>query len=117
MLAMKEQYPTLRNGRPLRDKDMADIASIRRLAPNDRLRRPEPARLWTDHRQTGLLNRLAPHDGAHPHRVFRLERGLRDPLAIRSRREAFAERSHSASTAITVFDCDQASPETRTRRP
>lgn len=33
MLAMKEQYPTLRNGRPLRDKDIADIAILRRLRP------------------------------------------------------------------------------------
>jgi hypothetical protein len=31
MLAMKEQFPTLRNGRPLRDKDVADIAIMRGL--------------------------------------------------------------------------------------
>jgi hypothetical protein len=31
MLAMKEQFPTLRNGRPLRDKDDADIAILRGL--------------------------------------------------------------------------------------
>jgi lincosamide nucleotidyltransferase A/C/D/E len=31
MLAMKEQYPTLRNGRPLRDKDISDIAVLRGL--------------------------------------------------------------------------------------
>ena len=31
MLAMKEQFPTLRNGRPWRDKDIADIAVLRRL--------------------------------------------------------------------------------------
>jgi hypothetical protein len=29
MLAMKEQYPHLRNGRPWRDKDIADIAVLR----------------------------------------------------------------------------------------
>ena len=39
MLAMKEQYPTLRNGRPLRDKDMADIALLRTLRPE----RPTPS--------------------------------------------------------------------------
>lgn len=31
MLAMKEQFPTLRNGRPWRDKDIGDIAMLRRL--------------------------------------------------------------------------------------
>jgi hypothetical protein len=32
MLAMKEQFPTLRNGRPWRDKDIGDIAVLRRLS-------------------------------------------------------------------------------------
>lgn len=31
MLAMKEQFPTLRNGRPWRDKDVGDIAVLRAL--------------------------------------------------------------------------------------
>ncbi|MFI7081166.1 nucleotidyltransferase domain-containing protein [Micromonospora sp. NPDC049903] len=31
MLAMKEQYPNLRNGRPWRQKDVADIGVLRRL--------------------------------------------------------------------------------------
>jgi lincosamide nucleotidyltransferase A/C/D/E len=31
MLAMKEQYPTLRNGRPWRDKDRQDIERLRAL--------------------------------------------------------------------------------------
>ena len=31
MLAMKEQFPQLRNGRPWREKDIADIAILRRL--------------------------------------------------------------------------------------
>jgi hypothetical protein len=31
MLAMKEQFPRLRNGRPWRPKDIADIAVLRRL--------------------------------------------------------------------------------------
>ena len=31
MLAMKEQFPTLRNGRPWRDKDIRDIAVLREL--------------------------------------------------------------------------------------
>jgi len=31
MLAMKEQFPTLRNGRPWRDKDIRDIAVLRKL--------------------------------------------------------------------------------------
>ena len=58
MLAMKEQYPTLRNGRPLRDKDIADIALLRRLRPQRTVSRPPgPARLWTDHRQGRSLRR------------------------------------------------------------
>jgi aminoglycoside-2''-adenylyltransferase len=36
MLAMKEQYPHLRNGRPWRQKDIADIAILRRLAAEER---------------------------------------------------------------------------------
>jgi hypothetical protein len=32
MLAMKEQYPRLRNGRPWRQKDIGDIKVLRRLA-------------------------------------------------------------------------------------
>jgi len=31
MLAMKEQFPSLRNGRPLRDKDVRDIKLLRKL--------------------------------------------------------------------------------------
>lgn len=31
MLAMKEQFPTLRNGRPWRDKDVEDMAILRSL--------------------------------------------------------------------------------------
>ena len=31
MLAMKQQYPTLRNGKPLRDKDVRDIAILSEL--------------------------------------------------------------------------------------
>jgi len=31
MLAMKEQFPTLHNGRPWRDKDRQDIATLRTL--------------------------------------------------------------------------------------
>ena len=31
MLAMKEQFPTLRNGRPWRSKDISDIATLRAL--------------------------------------------------------------------------------------
>lgn len=31
MLAMKEQYATLRNGRPLRDKDVRDLVALRQL--------------------------------------------------------------------------------------
>ena len=36
MLAMKEQFPHLRNGRPWRQKDIADIEMIRGLASGDR---------------------------------------------------------------------------------
>jgi hypothetical protein len=32
MLAMKEQYPHLRNGGPWRQKDIVDIKVLRRLA-------------------------------------------------------------------------------------
>ena len=32
MLAMKEQFPTLRNGRPWREKDISDIEILRRLS-------------------------------------------------------------------------------------
>jgi hypothetical protein len=32
MLAMKEQFPRLRNGRPWRQKDIDDIKTLRRLA-------------------------------------------------------------------------------------
>jgi hypothetical protein len=32
MLAMKEQFPTLHNGRPWREKDISDIAILRRLS-------------------------------------------------------------------------------------
>jgi aminoglycoside-2''-adenylyltransferase len=32
MLAMKEQFPQLRNGRPWRQKDLGDIETLRRLA-------------------------------------------------------------------------------------
>ena len=32
MLAMKEQFPHLRNGRPWRQKDIDDIKTLRRLA-------------------------------------------------------------------------------------
>lgn len=39
MLAMKVQFPTLRNGRPWRDKDIEDIATLRELlAPISELR-------------------------------------------------------------------------------
>jgi hypothetical protein len=31
MLAMKEQYPRLRNGRPWREKDVRDMAVLREL--------------------------------------------------------------------------------------
>ena len=36
MLAMKEQFPTLRNGRPWRDKDIEDIAVLRSLLTTPR---------------------------------------------------------------------------------
>ena len=32
MLAMKEQFPSLRNGRPWRAKDIDDLAALRALA-------------------------------------------------------------------------------------
>jgi hypothetical protein len=32
MLAMKEQFPRLRNGRPWRQKDITDMEILRRLA-------------------------------------------------------------------------------------
>ena len=35
MLAMKEQYPQLRNGRPWRPKDIADIRMLRALVAGD----------------------------------------------------------------------------------
>jgi aminoglycoside-2''-adenylyltransferase len=35
MLAMKEQFPTLRNGRPWREKDIRDIRILRTLAAQD----------------------------------------------------------------------------------
>jgi hypothetical protein len=35
MLAMKEQFPRLRNGRPWRQKDIGDIAILRRLAAGE----------------------------------------------------------------------------------
>ncbi|ETK30957.1 hypothetical protein MPTA5024_37490 [Microbispora sp. ATCC PTA-5024] len=37
MLAMKEQFPHLRNGRPRRQKDIADIEILRGLAGSRRL--------------------------------------------------------------------------------
>jgi Aminoglycoside-2''-adenylyltransferase len=36
MLAMKEQFPRLRNGRPWREKDIGDIEILRRLAAEER---------------------------------------------------------------------------------
>jgi len=36
MLAMKEQFPRLRNGRPWRQKDIADIGILRKLASGER---------------------------------------------------------------------------------
>ena len=36
MLAMKEQFPCLRNGRPWRQKDIADIGILRKLASGER---------------------------------------------------------------------------------
>lgn len=44
MLAMKEQYPNLRRGGPWRPKDIADIATLRKLA----LTRPPETRLPAD---------------------------------------------------------------------
>ena len=35
MLAMKEQFPHLRNGRPWRQKDIADIEILRELASGE----------------------------------------------------------------------------------
>jgi hypothetical protein len=35
MLAMKEQFPHLRNGRPWRQKDIGDIEILRRLAAEE----------------------------------------------------------------------------------
>jgi hypothetical protein len=35
MLAMKEQFPYLRNGRPWRHKDIADIEILRALASGE----------------------------------------------------------------------------------
>lgn len=40
MLAMKEQFPNLRNGRPWRPKDIADMEILRRLAAE--ARGPQP---------------------------------------------------------------------------
>jgi hypothetical protein len=43
MLAMKEQFPHLRNGRPWRQKDIDDIETLRRLAAEQRAGvTPEP---------------------------------------------------------------------------
>ena len=42
------------------------------------------------------LDRRAPDHRAHPHRVFRVEQGVRDLLAIRPGRETFAQRPRSA---------------------
>jgi hypothetical protein len=43
MLAMKEQFPHLRNGRPWRQKDIDDIETLRRLAAERRVGvTPEP---------------------------------------------------------------------------
>jgi hypothetical protein len=36
MLAMKEQFPRLRNGRPWRKKDIADIEMLRGLASGEK---------------------------------------------------------------------------------
>lgn len=41
MLAMKEQFPHLRNGRPWRPKDIADIEILRELAPADHRRQQD----------------------------------------------------------------------------
>jgi hypothetical protein len=35
MLAMKEQYPQLRNGGPWRSKDIQDIATLREMLADD----------------------------------------------------------------------------------
>jgi hypothetical protein len=43
MLAMKEQYPRLRNGRPWRQKDIDDMVVLRRLAAEAEAR-PRPVR-------------------------------------------------------------------------
>ena len=40
MLAMKEQYPTLANGRPWRDKDIRDVALLRRLRSQENAGHP-----------------------------------------------------------------------------
>lgn len=40
MLAMKEQYPRLRNGGPWRPKDVADIATLRALVADELRSRP-----------------------------------------------------------------------------
>jgi hypothetical protein len=44
MLAMKEQFPRLRNGRPWRQKDIADIEILRGLAAEERASGPPPGR-------------------------------------------------------------------------
>jgi hypothetical protein len=41
MLAMKEQFPHLRNGRPWRQKDIGDIEILRRLDAEGKGRRPD----------------------------------------------------------------------------
>jgi len=50
MLAMKEQFPHLRNGRPWRQKDVGDIETLRRLAaeggPGNEIRRQPALRAW-----------------------------------------------------------------------
>lgn len=42
MLAMKEQYATLRNGGPLREKDVRDVAALKALIANPRPDHPQP---------------------------------------------------------------------------
>jgi hypothetical protein len=42
MLAMKEQFPHLRNGRPWRQKDIADIEVLRGLVAEERASGPPP---------------------------------------------------------------------------
>ena len=43
MLAMKEQFPQLRNGRPWRPKDIQDLATLREmLAKDERDAQPLP---------------------------------------------------------------------------